>query len=158
MFGITPLYKCERNLVTLLSLLTSMCHGNAGSTTSTARLHLALPGTCISALLWWWAAARPVMSSRLLFSARLCAVYPGIWGSSGMVCRYLSNLLLKQSTEQPLVLRISAGSVLNSRCPCTGRLACSRFWTCVGVFLFTLQTTHPVPQITTSVSGGWGGK
>ena len=45
-----------------------------------------------------WAVARRVMPSKELLSALLCTVYPGIWGSSGINWRYLSSLLLKQST------------------------------------------------------------
>ena len=52
-----------------------MCHSNAGSATSTARLHLALPG--VSALLWWWAAvALPGVSALLWWWAAVAL--PGV--------------------------------------------------------------------------------
>ena len=69
-----------------------------------------------------WAVARRVMSSKELLSALLCAVYPGSWGSSGSNWRYLSSLLLKQSTLRLVKLRISGGKVLNSCCPWMGSI------------------------------------
>ena len=89
-----------------------------------------------------WAVARRVMSSKELLSALLCAVYPGIWGSSGINWRYLSSLLLKQSTLRLVKLRISGGRVLNSCCPWMGRLAYCSFWMDAGAACLTAGTMH----------------
>ena len=70
-----------------------------------------------------WALAMRAMCSRLFVAARLWDMYPGIWGSSGTVCRYLSSMQLKSSTEQRVTFLTSMGSELNSLCPRTGRLA-----------------------------------
>ena len=70
-----------------------------------------------------WALAMRAMSSRLFVSARLWDMYPCIWGSSGTVCKYLSRMHLKSSTEQRVTFLTSMGSELNNLCPRTGRLA-----------------------------------
>ena len=93
-----------------------------------------------------WAVARGVMSSKELLSALLCAVYPGIWGSSGINWRYLSSLLLKQSTLRLVILRISGGRVLNSCCPWMGRLAYCSFWMDAGAACLTAGTMHSRPR------------
>ena len=61
-----------------------------------------------------WAQAKRATSRRLLVSAFLWDVYPGIWGSSGTVHRNLSSVCLNWSTEQPVVFLTSAGRALNS--------------------------------------------
>ena len=70
-----------------------------------------------------WALAMRAISSRLFVSAHLWDMYPGIWGSSGTVCRYLSRMHLKFSTEQRVTFLTLMGSELNNLCPRTGRLA-----------------------------------
>ena len=87
-----------------------------------------------------WSVARRVMSSKELLSALLCAVYPGIWSSSGINWRCLSGLLLKQ-----LTLR-STLRVLNSCCPWMGRLAYCSCWMDAGAACLTAGTMHSRPR------------
>ena len=94
-----------------------------------------------------WAQAKWAMSRRLLVSALLWDVYPGIWGSSGTVHRNLSSVRLNWSTEQPVVFLTSAGRALNSLWPRMARLASLSFCSRHGAFLDTLGMMHSLPLL-----------
>ena len=59
---------------------------------------------------------------RLFDSARLIQVYPGVWGSSGIVLINMSSAFLNDSDEQLVIFRNSDGKVLKSMGPRTAKL------------------------------------
>ena len=84
--------------------------------------------------------------SRLLDSALRLAVYPCIWGSSGMVWRYLSRALLNTSLEQFLMSLIDLGRELNRRGPLTLSEASLSFCMWVGQFVSMGGMTQRLPR------------